>query len=132
MSLRLTPFIWKLTVSSRLSAVQGNLLHGALADDRADGRGRRLDDGRVGRDRYLLRDVADGELEVLHDRARHLDVERGDYLRLEPLGLNLHAVDARQEGRGLEVAVGVGLRDALRRSGLTADCDPGVGDDRAL
>src|SRR5205085_1764736 len=81
-----------------VSAVQGNLLDCALAYDRADRCGRGLDDGRIGGDGNLLCDAADGELEVLHDRARDLKTERGYDLRLEALRLNLYAVDARLQG----------------------------------
>ena len=117
---------------NEVATVQGNLLHGALVDDRADRGGRRLDDGRVGGDGHGLRDVADCELEVLDDRARHLDVEVVGDLRLEPLGLYLDVVEARLQGGDLIVALAVGLRGALCARRAQAHRHLRVRHDRAL
>ena len=66
-----------------------------------------------GSHRHLLRDVADLELKILHDRSGNLDNQALHNLRLEPWDPDFQTVNANRQGSDLIVAFAVGLRGPL-------------------
>ena len=67
-----------------VATVERNLLHGLRRDDMADGGGRAIDERHFRANEHRLRDVADRQVEVTHQRAADVDVQRVDALGAKP------------------------------------------------
>ena len=112
-----------------MAAVERNLLHGLRRDDMADGGGGAIDERHFRANEHRLRDVANGQAEVTHQRAARVDVQCVDTLGAKTRGFSRHRVDPIGDRGDVVTSLGIRADGHVEADRLAPHADHGTGNE---